>query len=159
MPSDYYIGKHSSNLYLRDKENKILDRLINLPEWELYNETHVPHSYNVGLMNNNCWLLLGIYHVSSSVPNPLYYERFNCHKNEEGAIFSLILRRKPKYENVQSWPKVLASKWQKKDSNPKTPVYILDHDSFLAEHKTDDFLFYSWKQSTEQYRQSKAVCA
>lgn len=52
-----------------------MDRLINLPEvpgWELYNETHILHSYNVGLMSNTCWVLLDIYHVPSTVPNPLH---------------------------------------------------------------------------------------
>lgn len=83
---------------------------------------------------------------------------FNYHKNEDGVIFSLILRRETKHENVKSWPKVPAPKWQKGfEPKESDPVYILEHDSFLAEGKTNDYFIVESKVQNNTVSQRQYV--
>lgn len=93
MASEHYVRNYSSNSYLRDEENYIPDKLINLPagqEWELYNLTHISCSYNIGFMDNNCWLPFGHLSCAKHCSKPLtLINSFNHHNNKEGDIFSI----------------------------------------------------------------------
>lgn len=96
MASDNYVGKQNPNSYLRDEENKTLNKLVYLaevPEWALYNLTHRPHSYTTGLMNNSCWLLLNIYHMPDTVLSPQHALTYSIIRTMKKVLFSVLWRR------------------------------------------------------------------